>query len=151
MQMGRHYSITIRGETYYAVCVGADDQACYLKDINGNLLVVSYSDDLAFSTVKETFRYNQELNQICDKEADKEFEMILQEALNARKLIAPDVPFGFRDRSADIERSLLHLQNLNASLVKVEQLLKSQNMQYAPERMEESSLGAANQTNLSSI
>lgn len=140
MQLGRHYSITIRGETYYAVCVGTDEQACYLKDIDGNLLAVPYADDLAFSTVKETFRHRQELDQICDKEADKEFEQILQEALAARKLVASASPLEFRNRSADIERSLLHLQNLNASLVKVEELLKNQNMQYVPEGMGESAL-----------
>lgn len=128
MQIGRHYAITIRGETYYTVCVGTDDNACYLKDINGNLLVVPYSDELAFSSVGETFRYEDELNEICDKEADKEFDVILEEAFAAKKLVAPDAPLPTYSRQFAVEQTLAHLQNLNSSLKKIEGLLQSQEM-----------------------
>lgn len=124
MQIGRHYSIRVRGETYYTVCVGTDDKACYLKDTQGNLLVIPYSDELAFSTVGETNRYNDELNNVCDREAHKEFDTILEEAFAAKKLIATDAPLPTRDRYMAIEQTLAHLQNLNTSLKKVEWLLQ---------------------------
>lgn len=124
MQIGRHYSIKVRGETYYTVCVGTDDKACYLKDTQGHLLVIPYSDELAFSTVGETNKYNDELNDVCDKEAHKEFDTILEEAFAAKKLIATDAPLPARDRYMAIEQTLAHLQNLNASLKKVEGLLQ---------------------------
>lgn len=126
MQIGRHYSITIRGETYYTVCIGTDDKACYLKDFNGHLLVIPYTDELAFSTVGETAKYKDKLDEICDKEADKEFDTILQEAFAAKKLIVTEAPLPARDRHMAIEQTMIHLQNLNASLRRVEGLLQTQ-------------------------
>lgn len=126
MQIGRHYSITIRGETYYTVCIGTDDKACYLKDFKGHLLAVPYTDELAFSTVGETVKYKDELDEICDREADKEFDTILQEALAAKKLIVTDTPLPARDRHMAIGQTMRHLQNLNASLQRVEGLLRAQ-------------------------
>lgn len=128
MQLGRHYSITIRGETYYTVCVGVDDRACYLKDINGHLLEIPYTDELAFSTVGETDRYSDALNKICDQEANKEFDTILQEAFAAKKLIAADMPLPVKARDRMIEETLIHLQRLNDSLKTVQGLLQTQDL-----------------------
>lgn len=129
MQMGKHYAIKIRGQEYYTVCVGMDDKACYLKDISGNLLVVPFSDDLAFSTVGETLKYNDELDKICNDEIDKEFEAILEEAYAAKKLISPDIPLSAIDaytRQAAINQTLNYLHSLNNSLQKVEDLVQAQ-------------------------
>lgn len=126
MQLGRHYSITIRGETYYTVCVGVDDRACYLQDIHGHLLEIPYTDELAFSTIGETARYKNELDKICDQAADKEFDTILEEAFAAKRLIAADVPPSVYNRQRMVEETMLYLQRINGSLQTVQGLLQTQ-------------------------
>ena len=90
MEIGKHYKVSIHGEYYYCVFVGAENGNHYLKDINGHLFCITNSD--TFQTIQPTNRYNEELNEVNREMENKMLSDIITSAYNQKLLITEDTP-----------------------------------------------------------
>ena len=136
MQVGRHYAITVRGTTYYTVCLGFDDTSYYLKDVNGFVLEIPVNDTDAFKTVTETNQYQDKLTEICNKELDLDLDTILQEAFEMRKLVTSDIPLNMIEKLEETERMIAHLQTFQETLMQLDHILNNRKKMYE-EQLEE--------------
>jgi len=130
MQLGKHYSIRVLGEEYIAVCIGSDDKACYLKTATGETLVVSFYDELAFSTVAETMREKEALDKIFNETEGKDLDMMIQEDFEKGKLVMSDVPIINLTPLDTIRNTIQYLQKKEQELQACENYLQSQGLGY---------------------